>query len=52
MEKTLRRLGEELQQEMLSPFVYIRIFYTVCGCQVRLLLYALQCSWPKVRRKL
>jgi len=23
MEKTLRQLGEELQQEMLSPFVYI-----------------------------
>jgi len=23
MEKTLQQLGEELQQEMLSPFVYI-----------------------------
>jgi len=32
MEKTLWQLGEELQQEMLSPFVYI---FSILSVEVR-----------------
>jgi len=32
MEKTLQQLGEELQQEMLSPFVYI---FSILPVEVR-----------------
>jgi len=32
MEKTLRQLGEELQQEMLSPFVCI---FSILSVEVR-----------------